>query len=63
MLLHLNIDNSALVQLYEQRVEDIKQSDKKNKKLAITNATRHKEEILQLKEAKDLLMPSTVYKR
>ena len=55
MLLHLNIDISALEQLYEQRVADIKQSDKKNKKLAITNATRHKEEILQLKEAKDLL--------
>ena len=55
MLLHLNINNSALEQLYEQRVEDIKQSDKKNKKLAITNATRHKQEILQLKEAKDLL--------
>ena len=35
--------------------KNIKQSDKKNKKLAITNATRHKEEILQLTEAKDLL--------
>ena len=55
MLLHLNIDTSALEQLYEQRVVDIKQSDKMNKKLAITNATRHKEEILQLTEAKDLL--------
>ena len=55
MLLHLNIDTSALEQLYEQRVADIKQSNKKNKKLAITNATRHKEEILQLTEAKDLL--------
>ena len=55
MLLHLNIDTSALEQLYRQRVTDIKQSNKKNKKLAITNATRHKEEILQLKEAKDLL--------
>ena len=55
MLLHLNIDTSALEQLYEQRVVDIKQSDKKNKKLAITNATRNKEEILQLTEAKDLL--------
>ena len=55
MLLHLNINTSALEQLYEQRMADIKQSDKKNKKLAITNATRHKEEILQLTEAKDLL--------
>ena len=55
MLLHLNIDTSALEQLYEQRVADIKESDKPNKKLAITNATRHKEEILQLTEAKDLL--------
>ena len=55
MLLHLNIDTSALEQLYEQRVVDIKQSDKPNKKLAITNATRHKEELLQLTEARDLL--------
>ena len=55
MLLHLNIDTSALKQLYEQRIVDITQSDKKNKKLAITNTTRHKEEILQLTEAKDLL--------
>ena len=55
MLLHLNIDTSVLEQLYEQRIVDIKQSDKKKKKLAITNATRHKEEILQLTEAKDLL--------
>ena len=55
MLLHLNIDTSILEQLYEQRVADINTSDKPNKKLAITNATRHKEEILQLTEAKDLL--------
>ena len=55
MLLHLNIDTSALEQLYQQRVIDIKTSDKPNKKLAITNATRHKEGILQLTEAKDLL--------
>jgi len=55
MILHLNIDTSVLEQLYEQRVADIKESDKPNKKLAITNATRHKEEILQLTEAKDLL--------
>ena len=55
MLLHLNIDTSILEQLYEQRVADINTSDKPNKKLAITNATRHKEEILQLKEARDLL--------
>jgi len=55
MLLHLKIDASALKQLYEQRIVDIKQSDEKKKKLAITNATRHKEEILQLTEAKDLL--------
>ena len=55
MLLHLNIDTSVLERLYEQRITDIKESDKLNKKLAITNATRHKEEILQLKEAKDLL--------
>ncbi|MDC3346216.1 hypothetical protein OAV76_03075 [Schleiferiaceae bacterium] len=55
MLLHLNIDTSALEQLYEQRIEDIKQSDEKKKKLAITNAKRNKEEILQLTEAKDLL--------
>ena len=55
MLLHLNINTSALEQLYEQRVADIKQSDKKNKKLTITNATRYKEEIFQLTEAKDLL--------
>ena len=55
MLLHLNIDTSALEQLYEQRIIDIKTSDKPNKKLAITNAKRHKEEILQLTEAKDLL--------
>jgi len=55
MLLHLNIDTSSLEQLYEQRVADINTSDKPNKKLAIINATRHKEEILQLTEAKDLL--------
>jgi hypothetical protein len=55
MLLHLNIDTSVLEQLYEQRVADINTSDKPNKKLAITNATRHKEEILKLTEAKDLL--------
>ena len=55
MLLHLNIDTSVLEQLYKQRVVDIQQSDKKNKKLAITNALRHKEEILQLTDAKDLL--------
>ena len=55
MLLHINIKRSALEQLYEQRIIDIKTSDKPNKKLAITNATRHKEEILQLTEAKDLL--------
>jgi hypothetical protein len=55
MLLHLNINTSALEQLYHQRVINIKTSDKPNKKLAITNATRHKEEILQLTEAKDLL--------
>ena len=55
MLLHININRSALEQLYEQRIIDIKTSDKPNKKLAITNATRHKEEILQLTEAKDLL--------
>ena len=55
MLLHININRSALEQLYEQRIIDIKTSDKPNKKLAITNATRHKEEILQLTEAKYLL--------
>ena len=55
MLLHLNIDTSALEQLNEQRIIDIKTSEKPNKKLAITNATRHKEDILQLTEAKDLL--------
>ena len=55
MLLHLNIDTSVLNQLYEQRVVNIKQSNKPNKKLAITNATRHKEEIIQLTDAKDLL--------
>ena len=55
MLLHLNINTSALEQLYHQRVINIKTSDKPNKKLAITNATRHKEEILQLTDAKDLL--------
>ena len=56
MLLNLSIDATALEQLYSQRIEDIKQSsDKKKKKLAITNATRHKEEILQLTEARDLL--------
>ena len=55
MLLHLNIDTSALGLLYEQRIVEIKQSNEKKKKLAITNATRHKEEILQLTEAKDLL--------
>ena len=55
MLLHLNIDTTELGQLYKQRIADIKQSDKPNKKMAITNATRHKEDILQLKEAKDLL--------
>ena len=55
MLLHLNIDTSVLEQLYEQRVADVKESDKSNKKLAVTNATRHKDEILQLTEAKDLL--------
>ena len=55
MLLHLNIDTSVLEQLYKQRVVDIQQSDKKNKKLAITNALRHKEEVQKLTEAKDLL--------
>ena len=55
MLLHLKIDASALKQLYEQRIVDIKQSDEKKKKLAITNTTRHKENILQLTEARDLL--------
>jgi hypothetical protein len=55
MLLNLIIDSTALEQLYSQRIEDIKQSSYKKKKLAITNATRHKEEILQLTEAKDLL--------
>ena len=55
MLLHLNIDTSALEQLYEQRITDIKTSDKPNKKLAIINAIRNKEDILQLTEAKDLL--------
>jgi hypothetical protein len=53
--LNLSIDTTALEQLYSQRIEDIKQSSDKKKKLAITNATRHKEEILQLTEAKDLL--------
>jgi hypothetical protein len=55
MLLNLIIDTTALEQLYSQRIEDIKQSSDKKKKLAITNATRHKEEILQLTEARDLL--------
>ena len=55
MLLNLIIDSTALEQLYSQRIEDIKQSSDKKKKLAITNATRHKEEILQLTEARDLL--------
>ena len=55
MLLNLSIDTTALEQLYSQRIEDIKQSGQKEEKLAITNATRHKEEILQLTEAKDLL--------
>jgi hypothetical protein len=53
--LNLSIDTTALEQLYSQRIEDIKQSSDKKKKLAITNATRHKEEILQLTEARDLL--------
>ena len=55
MLLNLSIDTTALEQLYSQRIEDIKQSSDKKKKLAITNATRHKEEVLQLTEARDLL--------
>ena len=55
MLLNLSIDTTALEQLYSQRIEDIKQSSDKKKKLAMTNATRHKEEILQLTEARDLL--------
>ena len=55
MLLNLSIDTTALEQLYSQRIEDIKQSSDKKKKLAITNATRYKEEILQLTEARDLL--------
>jgi hypothetical protein len=55
MLLNLSIETTALEQLYSQRIEDIKQSSDKKKKLAITNATRHKEEILQLTEARDLL--------
>ena len=55
MLLNLSIDTTALEQLYSQRIEDIKQSSDKKKKLAITNATRHKEEILHLAEARDLL--------
>ena len=55
MLLNLSVDSTALEQLYSQRIEDIKQSNDKKKKLAITNATRHKEEILQLAEARDLL--------
>ena len=55
MLLNLSIDTTALEQLYSQRIEDIKQSSDKKKKLAITNAARHKEEVLQLTEARDLL--------
>ena len=55
MLLNLSIDTTALEQLYSQRVEDIKQSNDKKKKLAIANAARHKDEILQLTAAKDLL--------
>ena len=54
MLLHLNIDKDVLEQLYQQRITDIRESDDK-KKLAISNSTWHKEEILQLKEARDLL--------
>ena len=55
MLLNLSVDTTALEQLYSQRIEDIRQSNEKKKKLAITNARRHKEEILQLTEARDLL--------
>ena len=55
MLLNLSVDTTALEQLYSQRIEDIRQSNEKKKKLAITNATRHREEILQLTEARDLL--------
>jgi len=54
MLLHLNIDKDVLEQLYQQRITDIRESDDK-KKLAISNSTWHKEDILQLTEAKDLL--------
>ena len=54
MLLNLSIDTTALKQLYSERVEYIKQSTDK-KKLAISNSTWHKEDILQLTEAKDLL--------
>ena len=55
MLLHLEINITTLEQLYSQRIEDIQQSNEKKKRLAITNATRHKEEILRLTEARDLL--------
>ena len=55
MLLNLSVDTTALEQLYSQRIEDIRQSNEKKKKLAITNARRHKEEVLQLTEARDLL--------
>jgi len=54
MLLHLNINKDVLEQLYQQRITDIRESDDK-KKLAISNSTWHKEDILLLTEAKDLL--------
>ena len=55
MLLHLNIDSECLERLYTDRVEQIKQSNIKKKRIAIINAQRHKEELLQLTDARDLL--------
>ena len=55
MLLHLNIDSECLERLYIDRVEQIKQSNIKKKRIAIINALRHKEELLELNDARDLL--------
>ena len=55
MLLHLDIDGAVLKQLFDSRVEAIQHSEYKNRQIARNNAIRGLEEIVALKEAKDLL--------
>ena len=55
MLLHLDIDEAVLKQLFDSRVEAIQHSEYKNRHIARNNAIRGLEEIDALTEAKDLL--------